>query len=239
MLAHTPACVADPQRQTVKPVTLLPRTRLSTALLLSGLLHGTLLFGLARLLLHTPQPLSAPLQLQLQAAPAPTTSKARPSAAASTVPAHTTTHSPHAAMPAPAIAQKQPAADSSPAATLSTAPGSAMTNAGEGNNAKPSAGSTGAHQPALYRSAYLHNPEPPYPERSRELGEQGRVILQVRVSADGRALQVEVTGSSHSRRLDDAARQAVADWRFIPARQDGVAIESSLQVPVTFSLQAP
>ena len=111
---------------------------------------------------------------------------------------------------------------------------------GHGDGSSKQAGNgTVEHQPALYRSAYLHNPEPPYPERSRELGEQGRVMLQVRVSAEGRALQVEVIGHSHSRRLDEAARQAVADWRFIPARQDGVAIESSLQVPITFSLQAP
>lgn len=215
-------------------------------MLLSGLLHGTLLLGLAPALLHTPPPLPAALQLQLQAAPAPTASKARATGAASPPP-HSTMHSPHAAMTAPAITRERPPADlsqhpaatASPAATLSAAPGSTMTNTGEVNNAKPATSGAGVHQPALYRSAYLHNPEPPYPERSRELGEQGRVILQVRVSAEGRALQVEVISHSHSRRLDEAARQAVADWRFIPARQDGVAIESSLQVPITFSLQAP
>ncbi|NWK77256.1 energy transducer TonB [Aquitalea sp. LB_tupeE] len=229
------------------PVTFLPRSRLSTALLLSGLLHGTLLFGLAPALLHTPPPLPAALPLQLQAAPAPTATKARTRAAASQSPLHSTSHSAHATMTAPANTQVQPVADSSPhpaatanpAATVSTAPGSTMTNTGEGSNAKPANSGASVHQPALYRSAYLHNPEPPYPERSRELGEQGRVILQVRVSAEGRALQVEVTGSSRSRRLDEAARQAVADWRFIPAKQDGVALESSLQVPITFSLQAP
>ena len=216
-------------------------------MLLSGLLHGTLLLGLARVLLHAPQPLPAPLQLQLQAAPAPTATKARATGAASPPPLHSTMHSPHGAMTAPAITRERPPADlsqhpaatASPAATLSAAPGSTMTNTGEVNNAKPATSGASVHQPALYRSAYLHNPEPPYPERSRELGEQGRVILQVRVSAEGRALQVEVISHSHSRRLDEAARQAVADWRFIPARQDGVAIESSLQVPITFSLQAP
>lgn len=231
----------------MKPVIFLPRSRLSTALLLSGLLHGTVLFGLARILLQAPPPLPAPLQLQLQAAPAATASKARTSPAASPPPLHSTSHSPHAMMTAPAITQAQPVADSSPhvaattspAATISATPGSTMTNTGEGNNTKPAISGASVHQPALYRSTYLHNPEPPYPERSRELGEQGRVILQVRVSAEGRALQVEVIGHSHSRRLDEAARQAVADWRFIPARQDGVAIESSLQVPITFSLQAP
>ncbi|QBJ77492.1 energy transducer TonB [Aquitalea sp. USM4] len=231
----------------MKPVIFLPRSRLSTALLLSGLLHGTLLFGLAPALLHAPPPLPAALPLQLQAAPAPTATKARTRAAASPPPLHSTNHSAHATMTAPAITQVQPMADSSPhpaatatpAATVSAAPGSTMTNTGEGSNTKPASSGASVHQPALYRSAYLHNPEPPYPERSRELGEQGRVILQVRVSTEGRALQVEVIGHSHSRRLDEAARQAVADWRFIPARQDGVAIESSLQVPITFSLQAP
>jgi protein TonB len=89
-------------------------------------------------------------------------------------------------MTAPAITREHtgdlsqhPAATASPAATLSAAPGSTMTNTGEVNNAKPATSGASVHQPALYRSAYLHNPEPPYPERSRELGEQGRVILQV------------------------------------------------------------
>jgi protein TonB len=215
-------------------------------LLLSGLLHGTLLLGLARVLLHAPQPLPA-LAIAITSSPCPDSLQGQGSRGSQ--PAAVAQHdaqppcgndcASHHTGAATGDLSQHPAATASPAATLSAAPGSTMTNTGEVNNAKPATSGASVHQPALYRSAYLHNPEPPYPERSRELGEQGRVILQVRVSAEGRALQVEVISHSRSRRLDEAARQAVADWRFIPARQDGVAIESSLQVPITFSLQAP
>ena len=231
--------------------TRLPRPRLSTALLLSGVLHAMLLAGLAGTLLHTPQDVPAPLQLQLQPAPAVVSPASTTAAAHGKAPVHTPGHSTRAAMTAPATIAAQAVPDSrppsattatataSPTASANTIPASTVSNHGEGSNTKQPATGLPEHQPALYRSAYLHNPEPPYPERSRELGEHGRVILQVRVSADGRALQVEVISGSHSRRLDEAARQAVTDWRFIPARQDGVAVESSLQIPITFALQSP
>ena len=49
---------------------------------------------------------------------------------------------------------------------------------------------------ALYRAEYLRNPQPEYPERSRENGEEGTVMLRVGVSAAGRASEVTVAASS-------------------------------------------
>ncbi|MDR2837151.1 MAG: energy transducer TonB, partial [Azonexus sp.] len=87
-----------------------------------------------------------------------------------------------------------------------------------------------------YEAAYLNNPKPSYPALSRRLGEEGAVKLRVLVTADGRAATVELVQSSNFPRLDEAARQAVAHWRFVPARRGGEAVEATVIVPVVFRL---
>jgi periplasmic protein TonB len=72
---------------------------------------------------------------------------------------------------------------------------------------------------------------------SRRYGEQGTVTLRVMVRADGRAGQVEVRRSSGFPMLDDAAREAVQDWRFNPATRDGKPVPEWYLVPVTFTLR--
>ncbi|MBI2312457.1 MAG: TonB family protein [Betaproteobacteria bacterium] len=88
--------------------------------------------------------------------------------------------------------------------------------------------SAGAPPPPLvpprFDAAYLRNPAPPYPALSRRLGEQGKVLLRVFVGADGRPQQVEIRTSSSSARLDRAAKEAVGQWRFVPARQGDQAV---------------
>ncbi|MCD4487368.1 energy transducer TonB [Chromobacterium vaccinii] len=87
---------------------------------------------------------------------------------------------------------------------------------------------------ALYAPSYLRNSKPVYPERSRQLGEEGVATLSVRVGADGRALEVSVARGSGYRRLDQAAVDAVSRWRFVPAKRNGKPVESDLTVPVRF-----
>lgn len=97
-----------------------------------------------------------------------------------------------------------------------------------------------AHSPvtteAGFTADYLHNPAPVYPPSSRRNGEEGRVLLRVRVSAAGQAEAVDVQHGSGFSRLDDAAREAVANWRFTPARRGAQAIDSTVIVPITFRL---
>ncbi len=90
---------------------------------------------------------------------------------------------------------------------------------------------------ARFDADYLHNPKPVYPAESRRLGEQGRVVLRVRVSAQGLPLAVEIKQSSGFSRLDEAARAAVERWRFIPARQGSETVDSSVLVPLQFALE--
>lgn len=90
---------------------------------------------------------------------------------------------------------------------------------------------------ARFDADYLHNPKPAYPPISRRSGEEGKVLLKVRVSPQGTALDVAVSKSSGFARLDSAALDAVNRWRFVPAKRGDEAIESSVIVPITFALE--
>lgn len=89
---------------------------------------------------------------------------------------------------------------------------------------------------ARFDADYLHNPKPVYPAMARRNGEEGKVQLKVRVSAQGAALDVAIAKSSGFARLDDAAADAVRRWRFVPARRGDETVESSVVVPITFAL---
>jgi protein TonB len=91
---------------------------------------------------------------------------------------------------------------------------------------------------ARFDADYLDNPKPVYPNASRRLGEQGKVLLRVYVSAQGLAEKVELKLGSGFARLDQAAQDAVARWRFVPARRGDEAVSAWVQVPITFQLDS-
>lgn len=90
--------------------------------------------------------------------------------------------------------------------------------------------------PAGFDADYLNNPAPVYPAAARRAGEQGRVLLLVKVSPQGQAEQVELRQGSGFSRLDEAAMTAVRQWRFVPARRGDEPIAASVIVPITFRL---
>lgn len=90
--------------------------------------------------------------------------------------------------------------------------------------------------PASFDAAYLHNPAPAYPRSSRQRGDEGKVVLRVHVLGDGTADAVDVAESSGHPRLDDAARETVRSWRFMPARRGEARVDSWLRVPILFRL---
>lgn len=146
-----------------------------------------------------------------------------------------------ASAPTPALAEKAwppqsalpPAANEAPSMT----PDSVPVPSGRSAAATP----TPAPPPtvaARFEADYLKNPKPIYPVASRRLGEEGRVLLRVRVSAEGLPVLVEIKQSSGFPRLDEAARAAVERWRFVPARQGSETIESSVLVPLQFTLDS-
>ncbi|MDD5578578.1 MAG: energy transducer TonB [Methylobacter sp.] len=131
----------------------------------------------------------------------------------------------HAITPPVEQTPEPPAATSSPRVEPATsAPGN-----------KPA--ESQAFQSPSFNAAYLHNPPPVYPNISRRLGEQGRVLLSVQVLVDGTAGSVALKNGSGSSRLDQAALEAVKKWRFISAKQGEKPVEAWVVVPVSFSLE--
>ena len=90
---------------------------------------------------------------------------------------------------------------------------------------------------ALEVPSYYRNPPPPYPQEARDQKQEGKVILQVEVGADGKVLSVAVLRSSGFSWLDDSAQRTVNGWEFKPARMMGVAVANVVRVPVLFRLQ--
>jgi len=92
--------------------------------------------------------------------------------------------------------------------------------------------------PAIFNAAYLNNPKPNYPKISKRFGEEGVVLLKVKVLADGTAGIVTILKSSEFERLDSSALEAVKKWHFVAAKQGEKAIESWVSVPVSFKLDS-
>lgn len=88
----------------------------------------------------------------------------------------------------------------------------------------------------LFNAAYLHNPKVPYPLEAKRMGIQGTVVLNVVVSPQGKAEMINISTSSGSAILDEAAVAAVRGWRFLPAHRGRQAVTEAVVVPVRFSL---
>jgi TonB family protein len=84
--------------------------------------------------------------------------------------------------------------------------------------------------------SYVYNPKPHYPEKAREEGREGTVILRVLVDEEGRVRSVEVNRSSGFEAFNRAAVDAVRRWRFSPARYGERRVESWVRIPVVFRL---
>ncbi|MEX1109259.1 MAG: energy transducer TonB, partial [Dongiaceae bacterium] len=171
-----------------------------------------------------PDPVIEPLPAAVaEPLPAPAVKPEEPATALEIEPVETVAEPPPAPAPVTATAP-QTAGLPEPATALGSAPDNLET------------GGAG-FEPARYDVAALSNPEPDYPWASRRAGEEGRVVLRVEVSAAGTVDAIDVAESSGHRRLDEAALEAVRQWRFEPARVGEQPIATSVSVPITFRLE--
>jgi len=98
-------------------------------------------------------------------------------------------------------------------------------------NAQTAAGGDGEPRPLA------GNRPPRYPYAARRANQEGRLLLRVVVDGDGRCRSATVAVSSGVAAFDNAALEAVAEWRFRPARRAGVPLEAVVEIPVAFRLQ--
>ncbi|RRO07528.1 energy transducer TonB [Pectobacterium aquaticum] len=92
--------------------------------------------------------------------------------------------------------------------------------------------------PPLANADYLHNPAPSYPDVAISRGYEGTVLLNVQVRADGKVQTIQIHQSSGYPSLDDAARDTVRRWSFVPARRGSQPVSGWVVVPVDFSLNS-
>jgi periplasmic protein TonB len=129
--------------------------------------------------------------------------------------------------PAPSLSQTAPERNAGAAPAGTTPPA----NVPETENT--------ATQPVTvpsFNAAYLHNPPPAYPAIAQQRAWEGTVLLKVHVLASGKPDQIEIITSSGHPPLDGAAKEAVADWSFIPAKRAAQAVDGWVQVPIEFKL---
>ncbi len=78
---------------------------------------------------------------------------------------------------------------------------------------------------------------PVYSDAARQAHREGIVLLSIKISAQGAPLDIKVARSSTFPDLDLAAVAAVRNWQFTPAMRDGAAIETTVNLPINFSLK--
>ena len=98
--------------------------------------------------------------------------------------------------------------------------------------------------PAAPRQARLDAPpkprrniKPDYPKGARQRGEQGDVVLEIRVNAEGTVDGVKVAVSSGFVELDEAAIKAARAARFSPAQSGHDAVASTARLTLSFKLR--
>lgn len=143
----------------------------------------------------------------------------------------------HSATPTSALAGPSADADApavSPAARSASSSPSPSSAAATAHASPPGAQGGGAVVSATPR--YHTNPKPDYPIPSLRRREEGIVLLNVQVLADGTPAAISLNRTCGHPLLDRAALDAVRRWTFEPARAAGVPVSSLVVIPVRFSL---
>lgn len=94
-------------------------------------------------------------------------------------------------------------------------------------------GMPGSYAPPSYAAGN----DPVYPPQARSHGWEGDVWLRLRIAADGSVNQIAIERTSLHAELDQAAVVAVKRWKFYPASRNGIAVEETVLLPLTFRLQ--
>jgi len=83
------------------------------------------------------------------------------------------------------------------------------------------------------------NVRPLYPLQAKARGIEGEVVLRVTIDENGAVRSAKVETSSGDASLDLSALTTVRDqWRFEPARRNGMPVECEVLVPVRFRMRA-
>jgi protein TonB len=82
----------------------------------------------------------------------------------------------------------------------------------------------------------LHIGEDYYPDASKRANEEGRCIVLITVSVDGRISNESIQTSSGFPRLDEACLKGVHGQRMLPATEEGKPVEKTIAQPIVWKL---
>jgi periplasmic protein TonB len=223
-------------------------------------LHATLLIGLVVWFHHRPPVQEAPdtqgtvelVMLEQKGTGAttaprqsPPAAPAQPEAPAPSPPVSASATDADEALPPPppaptAVQSKPPVQPSAQTPPANTPPVQHAAEVPEinlgGTDSETNAIASGDHVVPASVDAKFHNKEPIYPLEAARRAEQGTVILLIHVSPNGLTNGVDVEQSSGFETLDQAARDAVEGWHFLPAVKDGQPLPFDMQLRVMFHL---
>ena len=208
--------------------------RSATALLLSILAHGLVAAALVAYLEYAPHPdVLATLDLSsVELSFAEQVAETQPVAAAPEILQQKVR---------PSVAEKPP--EVKPEKSLPPDPSSPKFPEPKEDSQTLKPSNPQAFQPAP-RQARLDAPpkprrniRPDYPKGARQRGEQGDVILEIRVNAEGTVDDVKVATSSGFAELDEAAIRAAKAAKFSPARSGHDPVASTARLKLSFKLR--
>jgi protein TonB len=75
-----------------------------------------------------------------------------------------------------------------------------------------------------------------YPDASKRANEEGRCIVLMTVSVDGRITNESIQTSSGFPRLDEACLKGVHGQRMLPATEEGKPVEKTVSIPIVWKL---
>ena len=237
-------------------------SRWRKAMIISLVFHGIVLMGVGWLAFKALLPVEVPETIiELELASEPEGAPMAAAAAAAPVQASQPATVP---VPTPVVRQVQPevadpdevipepavvVSDMAVVAVNTSADGSSGSAGGGDNGSGTGSGSgtsgsgTGAggtgNDKGLIPPNVLSSRKPPYPERAKQNGQQGTVVLRIEIKENGRAGAVSINQSSGYELLDEAAAATVQSWRFVPAknRSTGQSVSCFTTLPITFSLK--
>jgi periplasmic protein TonB len=92
-----------------------------------------------------------------------------------------------------------------------------------------------SHDPSFTLPVPLDTTPPVYPVALRRAGITGTVRVDAILDANGRLRNLKATEASDSRFIT-ASMNALKKWTFNPAKRDGVAVSTRINIPIEYSL---
>ena len=224
-----------------------PGARFASAFVVAAIVWTWLLIWVGDWLGDEAKPVTPPpaLQMQLVELPLPPTpSPPTPSPAPSSVESL-----PHASVPRPSQptvreravphrSRTEAPAESAPSATPAAAATEALTaHTPSTTPTQPTAATTDTPKPTGFAEArLLSQPLPELPDDLREVAYQTVAIARFVVHVDG-TCDVELIKPTQNPRLNQILLEALRNWRFFPALDNGHPVESHREVRVHFNVQ--